>query len=69
MNYLEQYHTLIDVKPEYYKLEIPFLRPSYRRFIHNVDEFVEAVAEKKDGGGGGESKGEPRKIRCLLIEF
>jgi hypothetical protein len=38
MNRLKQYLRLSEIKPKYHKLEIPFYRPTKKRFNVNISE-------------------------------
>jgi hypothetical protein len=78
MDYLRQYLRLVEVKPVYYELTIPYFRSSQRRFTFNVEELElwrakefgvlrPGDAEKpiKGGGGNGEEPSSVQKIICL----
>lgn len=52
MDYIKQYQKLIDIKPDYYKLEIPFFRSSKKRFIFNIEE-MEIWKKSQEVKGGG----------------
>jgi len=70
MNYIQQYHRLIDVKPDYHRLNVPFLKPSQKRFEANLEEIkvwrTNEFSQKKDGGAKDDN---PRtdRIICLVI--
>jgi hypothetical protein len=68
MNYIMQYHKLINIKPDYHKLIAPYLKPSKKRFVFNVEELelwhikeFNVFSETKKGGN------EDKKILCIEL--
>jgi hypothetical protein len=82
MNFIKQYHQLIDVKPPYYQLAMPHQQASQKRFIFNVEEFElwyneeinayqdHLVQSKKRGSDESSIQKEPKnqKIICILLD-
>jgi hypothetical protein len=73
MDYIEQYRQLIDIKPDYHKLEIPYFRASKKRFVFNTKELELWRSEEfgvfRDAPIGSRKEGSNNeKIMCLFID-
>jgi hypothetical protein len=68
MNYIHQYQELLEIKPDYYKLDMPFVKPSQKRFIFNVKE-LEFYRTQEFGVTGADESSPAQKIVCLTMDF
>jgi hypothetical protein len=70
MDRIRQYHKLSEVKPDYYKLEIPILKPSHKRLVFTTKELqmwlhqeFGVYTEKKSKIGGSTG------VTCACLDF
>lgn len=73
MDRIHQYHKLSEVKPDYYKLEVPILRATHQRAVFTTKELdlwlqkefdVYSVSPARKKTGAAQSG-----ITCVGLEF